>query len=63
MPNLKEEDIVVLSDDHMPPVKWMLGRIINVYPGKDGLVRVATIKTKSGEFKRPIHKLALLPIN
>ena len=43
-----------------PRHKWRLERIIVTYPGKDGLVRKARIKTQDGEYDRPIHKLCLL---
>ena len=40
----------------------MLGRIKNVISGADGHVRVADdVQTKSGLFRRAIHKLALIP--
>ena len=52
--------IVVLNEDGMIPTTWPMGRIIEVFPGKDGLVRVVNVRTKNGIFKRPIHKLALL---
>ena len=39
---------------------WPLGRIVEVFSGKDGLVRVVNVKTKSGIYKRPVNKLALL---
>ena len=59
-PNLQVEDIVILKNDKSISCHWPLARIIEVQPGKDGLVRVATIKTASGVYKRPIVKLALL---
>ena len=37
-----------------------MGKIIAVHPGQDGKVRVATVKTSGGIFKRPIVKLVLL---
>ena len=37
-----------------------MGKIISVHPGQDGKVRVATVKTSGGIFKRPIVKLVLL---
>ena len=40
--------------------KWPLAKVIEVHPGTDGLVRVATVKTASGIYKRPTAKLALL---
>lgn len=60
--NVKPGLVVLLKEDNLPPQSWKLGRIINVYPGTDGLVRIADVKTISGIYKRPIHKLAPLPI-
>ncbi|KAI8440876.1 hypothetical protein MSG28_009178 [Choristoneura fumiferana] len=31
--------MVIIKEDAMPPLKWSLGRIINVYPGIDGVNR------------------------
>lgn len=60
--NVKPGMIVVLKEDNLPPQCWRLGRVVNVYPGADNLVRVVDVKTKTGTFKRLIHKLAPLPI-
>ena len=59
-PNLQPEDIVILKEDKTFTCHWPLARIIAVHPGQDGLVRVATIKTATGVYKRPTVKLALL---
>ena len=59
-PNLSVGDIVVINKDGMVPTTWPLGRIVEVFSGKDGLVRVVNVKTKNGIYKRPVHKLALL---
>ncbi|XP_055632364.1 uncharacterized protein LOC129772870 [Toxorhynchites rutilus septentrionalis] len=54
--------VVVIKDDNLPPLQWPLGRIIKVHPGKDGVVRVVTLKTASSEaVVRPVAKIALLP--
>ena len=37
-----------------------MGTINEVYPGVDGLVRSANVKTASGTYDRPITKLTLL---
>ena len=52
----------VLKEDGIIPTtcKWAIGGIIQVYPGKDGFVRVATVKTVKGVYKRPANKIALL---
>ncbi|XP_063383320.1 uncharacterized protein LOC134669601 [Cydia fagiglandana] len=61
--NIEIGNMVVIHEDNLPPGKWAMGRVIDVHPGKDGHVRVVTLKTKSGELKRPITKLSLLPID
>ena len=53
-------DMVILCEDSVLPTKWPLGKVIEVYPGKGNLVRVATVKTHSGICTRPVTKLALL---
>jgi hypothetical protein len=37
-----------------------MANVVDTHPGKDGLVRVATVKTATGIYKRPTAKLALL---
>ena len=60
MRNLQVDDIVVLQENPLVPCKWPLGRVIEVHKGKDNLVRVVTVKTKSGIYKRPITKIVML---
>ena len=58
--NLRVGDIVVLQEDNLVPTKWPLAKVIQVHTGKDNLVRVATVKTAIGTYKRPVTKIALL---
>lgn len=60
-PNTIIGQIVLISEDNLPPSKWALGRITNVYPGQDGLVRAVEVLCGKTTLRRPIHKLALLP--
>ncbi|KAI5694473.1 hypothetical protein M8J77_002674 [Diaphorina citri] len=53
--------IVLIKQENVPPLTWPLGVITQVYPGSDGVIRVALVKTARGEFKRPICKLCPLP--
>jgi hypothetical protein len=55
-------DLSIIKDDRVPPQQWKLGRITQLYPGSDGLPRVADLKTADGVIRRPIVKLSLLPI-
>ena len=58
--NLAKDDIVLVADKSSPRNFWPLGRILEAYPGKDGLVRSVRVKTVNGELVRPIEKLCLL---
>ncbi|CAH2109313.1 unnamed protein product [Euphydryas editha] len=60
--NQKIGDVVISNDTNLPPGKWPLGRVVDLHPGKDGHVRVVTIKTKNGTIQRPVVKLSTLPI-
>lgn len=59
--NLEVGNVVLIKDDNLPPGKWPMGKIIETHPGKDGLVRVVSIKTRNSIMKRPVLKLVLLP--
>ncbi|XP_018360617.1 PREDICTED: uncharacterized protein LOC108759610 [Trachymyrmex cornetzi] len=61
--NVKVGQIVLLRQLNLPPTKWELARITHCHPSRDQLVRVVTVKTKTGDYKRPITKLALLPVD
>jgi len=58
---MKVGDMVVIKDGTAPPLLWRLGRILEVMPSKDGVVRVARVLTKGGSLVRPVVKLVLLP--
>lgn len=60
-PNLKVDDVVLLKELNLPPSKWIIGRIIKIHPGADNVCRVVTVRTKFGDYTRPITKMAPLP--
>lgn len=53
--------IVLLQQANTPPLQWPLGLIVEIFPGRDGVVRVVSVKTKNGIFKRPVIKVCPLP--
>jgi len=53
--------LVMMKEDEILPWKWTLARIIEEHPGKDGIVRVVTVKTAKGNYKRPVVKMAPIP--
>ncbi|XP_043506296.1 uncharacterized protein LOC122526811 [Frieseomelitta varia] len=53
---------VIVKEDNLPVFCWPLGRITTLHPGDDQVVRVATVKTSSSEYKRCVRHLAPLPV-
>nr|CAI5859789.1 unnamed protein product [Callosobruchus analis] len=52
---------VVIVSNNTPPLQWPLGVIEEVFPAKDGIVRVAKVRTASGSYVRPVVRLCPLP--
>ena len=58
--NFAVGDVVLIVDDTSPRNSWPLGRIVETFPDRNGLVRQVKVKTKTNELCRPITKLCLL---
>lgn len=61
--NLKVGDFVIVKEDNLPPGLWSVARVINVFPGSDGIVRNVRLRTARTELQRPVRKLVRLPLN
>ncbi|XP_064556716.1 uncharacterized protein LOC135441151 [Drosophila montana] len=61
-PGLCVNDIVLVKDENLPPLRWPLARITELIVGNDGVARVAILRTATGEIRRAANKLCLLPI-
>lgn len=61
--NLSINDVVMIQDNNLPPLRWKLGRVIETHEGADNKVRVVTLKTVNGTCKRSINKLCKLPLS
>ena len=59
-PNLKVDDVVIVADDTCSRNIWPVGRVLEVFPGDDGLVRSARVKTATSVLTRPVTKLSVL---
>lgn len=59
--NVKLDDLVLIVDENSPPLQWRRGRVIELYSGKDSIVRSVKLKTQFGELIRPVVKLCKLP--
>lgn len=59
---LKPGLMVVLHEDNVAPLRWKMGRIIEVHQGKDNISRVVSVKTTNGILKRAFSKVCVLPL-
>ncbi|XP_065356328.1 uncharacterized protein LOC135950722 [Calliphora vicina] len=61
-PNIKIDDLVLVKEDRTPPSTWIIGRVMEVFPGDDGLIRVVKLKTNKSTMTRNITRIVKLPI-
>ncbi|XP_033218065.1 uncharacterized protein LOC117173535 [Belonocnema kinseyi] len=64
----KQEDIeigtlIVIKEENLPPMRWKIGRITEVHPGQDGVIRAVTVRSSSGVYKRALKNVYPLPID
>lgn len=60
---LKEGDVVLVGCEQQKRVVWPLARIVALFPGKDGVSRVAKLRLQDGTLIRPIERLYPLEID
>ncbi|KAJ8933546.1 hypothetical protein NQ318_010290 [Aromia moschata] len=60
---LRVDDLVLIKDNNVPPFKWRLGRVTVVYPGSDGVDRVAAIRTADGVRFDVLSKMSFEGLN
>ena len=52
--------IVLVSEKNIPRGKWIMGRVVELFKGRDGMVRSVGLKTASGDLKRAVQCLVPL---
>lgn len=57
-PPLRVGDLVFIADPDSPRCVWPRGIILEIFPGKDGRVRVVTVRTQTGTLKRSAARVA-----
>ena len=53
-------DVALMKEEGDKRNQWPMGRVVEVHPSKDGLVRSITLRAGNSTFKRPVHKTVLL---
>ncbi|XP_043466586.1 uncharacterized protein LOC122501306 [Leptopilina heterotoma] len=59
---IKVGDVVLISNDCDKRIEWPLARVVEIFPGKDNIVRVVRLKTASGFLIRPVQRLCPLEV-
>jgi hypothetical protein len=54
---IKVGDVVIIVDDLLPRNSWPMGIIEETFPGKDGIVRVVTVRTTTGTYNDQYRRL------
>ncbi len=62
VPALEVGDVVVVLDESLRRNSWPLGIITQVFPGKDGTIRVVEVRTANGVYRRPVVKIGKLDL-
>ncbi|XP_055522890.1 uncharacterized protein LOC129717073 [Wyeomyia smithii] len=60
--NVAVGTMVLLMDERLPPLKWRLGRVTEIFRGPDDNIRVVNVRTQDGTYQRGITKICVLPI-
>ncbi|XP_076247964.1 uncharacterized protein LOC143187623 [Calliopsis andreniformis] len=60
---LQPGDLVLVQNPLLPPNQWEMGRIEEVFPGKDENVRVVKVRTAKSTYTRPITRMCKLPVD
>ena len=58
--NISKGNLVLVVADNVPRSFWSLARVVNTYPGEDGVVRGAKLETPTSENVRPASRLCVL---
>ena len=61
--NINPGDVVLVVSPNTPRGQWPLGRILEVYPGKDGHVRSVRLQVGDKQYLRPIVKVCPLELD
>ena len=58
--NVRVNDVVVVENPNVVRGNWTIGKVIEVFPGKDSKVRNMRVKTSCGEYERPVNRIAVI---
>ncbi|KAG5872746.1 hypothetical protein JTB14_002209 [Gonioctena quinquepunctata] len=54
--------LVLLKNNAIPHSRWQLGSVVEIHPGRDGIMRLVTVHTAHGLIKRSVVEVYPLPL-
>ena len=55
--------VVLVREDNTPRMKWVMGTVTKLYPGRDGVTRSAEVRTQGGQLRtRAVQRLCDLEL-
>ena len=60
---LEVGSVVLIREDNCPRLQWPMDVVERLIPGKDGVARTVEVRTKRGNFFRPIQRLHGMELN
>ena len=58
--NVRMKDIAVVADSNAIRGKWSVRKVLEVFPRSDGHMCNVKVKLQSGEYTRPVTKIAVI---
>ncbi|KAH9369378.1 hypothetical protein HPB48_017730 [Haemaphysalis longicornis] len=56
--HVRAGDVVLVQEDKAPRHMWKMGRVLEMYPGRDNVVRACMVKLPNGAtLRRPVQLL------
>ncbi|XP_035234028.1 uncharacterized protein LOC118205857, partial [Stegodyphus dumicola] len=60
---IKVNDIALIGNDNKKHIDWTLGRVLELFPGKDNITRLVKLKPCSGVVLRPFQRFFPFELN
>ncbi|GFR04027.1 integrase catalytic domain-containing protein, partial [Trichonephila clavata] len=61
--DIKLGEVVLIGSDNVKCNDWLLGVVIKLLPGKDGINRLVRLRKAKGELLRPVQRIFPLEIS
>ena len=58
--NVMVGDLVIVADPNAVRGKWHIGKVLQVFPGEDGLVRNVQVKMAAGTYTHPVTQTCVI---